>query len=213
MKCSQGSSARGPRENSGNNGVVTISKANNRPHGYFAVVETLDFLLHSRLFPHLHFWSTIKYMRCNKQEMQGVRRYWKICIKFWLKSFEKQDRLCGIVVRFPCYRSRGPGLYQIFREVVDLERCSLSLVSTTVELLGRKGSGCGLKILEYGGRDPPRWPRGTLYPPNLAITSQISGGRSVGVVWSRTQTTDLFIIITLEKRTQSIECLVHRMDD
>jgi hypothetical protein len=43
---------------------------------------------------------------------------------------------------------------------------------------------------EYGRRDPSRWPRGTLYPHKLAITSPISGDRSVGIVRSRTQTTE-----------------------
>jgi hypothetical protein len=33
-----------------------------------------------------------------------------------------------------------------------------------------------------------RWPRGTLYPQKLAITSLTSGGRSVNIVRSRTQT-------------------------
>jgi hypothetical protein len=50
--------------------------------------------------------------------------------------------LCGLVVRAPGYVSRGPGLdswhYQIFREVVGLERGSLNLVSTVEEMLGRK---------------------------------------------------------------------------
>jgi hypothetical protein len=41
---------------------------------------------------------------------------------------------------------------------------------------------------EYGRRDPSRWPRGTLYLQTLAITSPTSGGRSVGIVRSRTQT-------------------------
>jgi hypothetical protein len=33
-------------------------------------------------------------------------------------------------------------------------RSPLSLVSTTEELLGRKSSGSGLEIREYGSRDP-----------------------------------------------------------
>jgi hypothetical protein len=76
--------------------------------------------------------------------------------------------------------------YQIFWEVVGLERGPISLVSTTEDLLGRKSSGSGLEIREYGRRDPSRWPRSTLYPQKLALTSPTSGGRSVGVVRSRT---------------------------
>jgi hypothetical protein len=41
-------------------------------------------------------------------------------------------------------------LYQNFWEVVGLERGPLSLVSTTVELLGRKSSGSGVESREYG---------------------------------------------------------------
>jgi hypothetical protein len=72
--------------------------------------------------------------------------------------------------------------YQIFWEVVGLERGPLSLVSTTDKLLGRKSSGSGLEIREYYRRDPSRWPRGTLYPQKLALTTPTSGGRSVGIV-------------------------------
>jgi hypothetical protein len=71
-------------------------------------------------------------------------------------------------------------LYQTFREVVDLERGPLSLVSTTEELLGTKSSGSGLEIREYGRRDPSPWTRGTLYLQKLALTSSTIGGRSVG---------------------------------
>jgi hypothetical protein len=50
--------------------------------------------------------------------------------------------VCGLVVRVPGYRSRGPGFYsghyQIFLEVMDLERDPLSLVRITEELLQRK---------------------------------------------------------------------------
>jgi hypothetical protein len=57
------------------------------------------------------------------------------------------DRLCGLVVRVHGYRPRDPGFdyrsYQIFLEVVDLERDPLSLVSITEELLEWKSSGSG----------------------------------------------------------------------
>jgi hypothetical protein len=46
--------------------------------------------------------------------------------------------------------------YQIFGEVVSLERGPLSLVSTTEALLERKSSGSGLERREYGHRDPSR---------------------------------------------------------
>jgi hypothetical protein len=54
----------------------------------------------------------------------------------------KFDCLCGLEVRVPGYRSRGPGFdswhYKIFLEVVALEQVPLSLVSTSEELLERK---------------------------------------------------------------------------
>jgi hypothetical protein len=59
------------------------------------------------------------------------------------------DRLCGLVVRVLGYRSWGPGFdswhYQIFSEVVSLERGSLSLVRITGELLEWKSSGSCLE--------------------------------------------------------------------
>jgi hypothetical protein len=52
------------------------------------------------------------------------------------------NRLCGLVVRIPGNRSRGPGfdsrLYQIFWEVVGVERGPLSLVRIIGELRERK---------------------------------------------------------------------------
>jgi hypothetical protein len=44
---------------------------------------------------------------------------------------------------------------------MGLKRGPLSLVNTTEELLGRKRSGSGLEIRDYGRRDPPRWLRDT----------------------------------------------------
>jgi hypothetical protein len=68
-------------------------------------------------------------------------------IWYLMTMFELKDRLCGLVVRVPGYRSRGPGFnsgrYQIFWEVVGLERGPLSLMSITEELLEWKISGSG----------------------------------------------------------------------
>jgi hypothetical protein len=58
------------------------------------------------------------------------------------------------------------------------------------KLFDRKSTGSCLGNREYGRRDSSRWPRGTLYPQNLALNSLTSGGRSVGIVRSRTQATE-----------------------
>jgi hypothetical protein len=94
---------------------------------------------------------------------------------------------------------RGPGFdsryYQIFWEVVGLERGPLSLVSTTEELLGSKSSSSGLENWNYGYRDPSRWPHGTLYPQKLALSSPTSGGCLVGIVRSRTRATEFSLLL------------------
>jgi hypothetical protein len=69
---------------------------------------------------------------------------------------------------------------------VSLERGPLSLVTTIQELLGRKSSGSSLENREYGRRDLPRDYATPLYPQKLAVTSPTIGGRSVGIVRSRT---------------------------
>jgi hypothetical protein len=101
------------------------------------------------------------------------------------------DRLCCLVVTVPGYRSRGPGFdsrrYQIFWEVVGLERGPLSLVRSTEELLEWKSSGSGCRKPRLG------WPRDTLYPLKFALTSHTGGGRSVGTVRLRTKATEFEI--------------------
>jgi hypothetical protein len=71
-----------------------------------------------------------------------------------LYVYYKYDHFCGLVARVPAYRSRGlgstPSGYQIFWEVVSLERGPLSLLSTSEELLGRNSSGFGPENREYG---------------------------------------------------------------
>jgi hypothetical protein len=51
--------------------------------------------------------------------------------------------------------------YQIFWEVMGIERGPLSLVSTIEELLRRRNSDPGLESREFCRRDPSRWPQGT----------------------------------------------------
>jgi hypothetical protein len=75
---------------------------------------------------------------------------------------------------------------------VGLVRGPLSLVSTTEELLGRQSSGFGRENIEYGlgichaGHVTPSVCK------KLALTSPTSGGRSVGIVRSRTQATEFY---------------------
>jgi hypothetical protein len=81
--------------------------------------------------------------------------------------------------------------YQIFWEVVGLEWCPLSLVSTIEKLLERKSSGSGLETQDYGRR----W-SSTLTTQQPSIHKSwncllpTSGGRLVRIVRSRTKATE-----------------------
>jgi hypothetical protein len=73
---------------------------------------------------------------------------------------------------------------------VGLERGPLGLVSRTEAPLERKSSGSGLENREYG-----RIKSAALNTrhPSMALTSLARGGRSVGIVRSRTQATEFFL--------------------
>jgi hypothetical protein len=93
---------------------------------------------------------------------------------------------------------------------VDLEQGPLSLTSTTEELLGRKNSGSGpkKKKQEYNRRNPSGWPRDTFYPQNLVLTSPTIGGHSVGIVHSRTQTTEFLYLPLFDVLTANLSCRI-----
>jgi hypothetical protein len=96
---------------------------------------------------------------------------------------------------------------------VRLELGPLSLVSTIEELLERKSSGSGLENRESVHRGSSALVRATpLYPQKLALSSSTSGGRSVCMVRSRTQTTSLVSVFSLPityMHSFSPSCRVH----
>jgi hypothetical protein len=107
------------------------------------------------------------------------------------------DRLCGLVVTVSGYRYRGPGFdyrrYQIFWVVVGLERGPLSLVRS---YLNKKSSGSRSgkqRLTVVGTRCADHVT--PLYPQKLALTSSTGGGRSVGIVRSRTKATEFSLVL------------------
>jgi hypothetical protein len=90
----------------------------------------------------------------------------------------------------PEARVRLPALPE--KKVVDLERGPLSILSTTEELLDGKGAAPVSKTentavgIRHADHVAPS------IRNKLAITSPTSGGRSVGIVRSRTQTMEFF---------------------
>jgi hypothetical protein len=100
------------------------------------------------------------------------------------------------VVRVLGYRSGDPGsiLGTTRKKVMGLERGPLSLVITTEELLHRKvaapvykteNTAVGIRHADHVAPSSHK---------KLAITSLTSGGRSVGIVRSRTQTMELSLV-------------------
>jgi hypothetical protein len=75
---------------------------------------------------------------------------------------------------------------------MGLERGPSSFVSTIGELLGRKSSGSGLENREYSLKIPRTDHVTDCIRRKLSLTSPTSGGRSVGIVYSRTEATEFF---------------------
>jgi hypothetical protein len=97
--------------------------------------------------------------------------------------------------------------YQIFWEVVGLERDPLSLVNATEELLGRKISGFGLENRDCGRRGSPRSLRDTSLSAKIG-TNFADKRQALGTVHSRTKATEfvfcLFVVWCLLGSTTKV---------
>jgi hypothetical protein len=69
-----------------------------------------------------------------------------------------------------------------------------SVESDDLFCVGRVADRSGLKNRDFGRTDPSRLPRGTLYAQKLTLSSPRSGGRSAGIVRSRNQATEFFLV-------------------
>jgi hypothetical protein len=109
-----------------------------------------------------------------------MKCFWPI--ENWVRGFESHSK----------YRN-------IFSFLVSLLSCVSSGIMTGWSTVGRAILfACiywfGLDIREYGHGDSLRWPRDTLYPQKLALTSPTIGCRSVGIVCGL-RLRSLFILI------------------
>jgi hypothetical protein len=112
--------------------------------------------------------------------------------------------------RRPLWSSSQSAWLHIQRSRFNSRRCQIFWEV----VLGRKGSGSGLEIQEYGSGDPLRRPRGSLSPQKLTLTLLTSDSRSVGIVRSRTQATEFslcnhtyFYVLFIE--TDGVVVLLH----
>jgi hypothetical protein len=83
----------------------------------------------------------------------------------------------------------------VYYSICSFSRRPLSLVSTIEKLLERKSSGFGLEIREYGVEICRADHLTALNPQKFTLTSPTSSGRSVSIVRSRTNATELLFAV------------------
>jgi hypothetical protein len=107
--------------------------------------------------------------------------------------------VCLALIKDQCCYSNNSAVVNI---IVVLSTCSfVNFTKVTLVILHQHAlhfalltRNCCLENREYGWRDPSRWPRGTHYSQKLAVSSPTSGGLSVGIVRSRTQTMEFVFL-------------------
>jgi hypothetical protein len=120
-----------------------------------------------------------------------------VCVRSWCTiQVRVQDRSmlqnkykCTEVwiITLTCYLLQFDFLSSgLFTELIYVS-LMISSFGGTLLILQNVSSWCLVLTTEINGRwDPLRWPRDTLYPQKLALTSLTSDGRSVGIVRLRT---------------------------
>jgi hypothetical protein len=85
-----------------------------------------------------------------------------------------------------------------------------------IRLYSKDTSNNSRKIyqIDWSRKDPLCWPHNTLYPQKFTLTSPTSGGRSVGIVRSRTKATWFVICLFLFfkwQQSRSCYCLTSKV--
>jgi hypothetical protein len=111
------------------------------------------------------------------------------CTALYLRRWTSSTKIVNFVVSGQSFSSSEtvhlPG-WTILQQNLFLWRRYISMLQqNNYSAYGNDRSGQENRINDRG--DPLRWPRNTLYPTKLALTSPTSGGRSVGIVHLRTK--------------------------
>jgi hypothetical protein len=121
---------------------------------------------------------------------------------WWTPGFISFEVMTASVVYWSEFLATDPEVRVRFPALPDFLRSSESVTGSTQPreynwgATWRKSSRSGLENRKYYRRDPS--PHGTLCPQKLALTSPTSGCRSVGIVSSRTQATEFFLICEMQ---------------
>jgi hypothetical protein len=139
---------------------------------------------------------TIMFLRLSSTRVGEIGAYSKRTILY------KFVKLLGSLIRIHKHNGRHVAETENTQWELWTHRTSFSLVRIIEELLERKVAAPVYKTEINGRGDSLRWPRDTLYPLKLVLTSLTSGGRSVGIVRWRTEAPEfvfLFLLLSLPR--------------
>jgi hypothetical protein len=107
-------------------------------------------------------------------------------------SKSRSGRVVEVKYSFPV-ENRTKTVYSVTVHFTDSDNSADRTANDKCIFHSRSIKRSGLKTDINGRGDPLRWPRNTLYPQKLVLTSPTSGGRSVGIVRLRTKSYGVFL--------------------